>query len=85
MTVRHVAPQALSEGALNTTGEGVVLVSCGRVPQAHSVRVVESGSHAVLDDGRIGEIWVSGPSVATGYWQNPQASAETFVTGDDAG
>ncbi|MBK3839473.1 non-ribosomal peptide synthetase [Paraburkholderia aspalathi] len=82
MTVRHVAPQALSEGALNTTGEGVVLVSCGRVPQAHSVRVVESGSHAVLDDGRIGEIWVSGPSVATGYWQNPQASAETFVTGD---
>ncbi|MFM0609410.1 amino acid adenylation domain-containing protein [Paraburkholderia sediminicola] len=82
MTVRHVTPQALSEGALNVTGEGVALVSCGRVPHAHSVRIVESGSHAVLDNGQIGEIWVSGPSVATGYWCNPEASAETFVTGE---
>ena len=28
--------------------------------------------------GEVGEIWVSSPSVAQGYWQRPEATAETF-------
>ncbi|WP_322007505.1 non-ribosomal peptide synthetase [Paraburkholderia tropica] len=32
-----------------------------------------------LADGRIGEIHVSGPSVAHGYWQRADASAQAFV------
>jgi acyl-CoA synthetase (AMP-forming)/AMP-acid ligase II len=39
--------------------------------------------------GEEGEIWVSGPSVAQGYWNQPEVNAETFgVTiegGEDAG
>ena len=27
---------------------------------------------------QVGEIWVSGPSVAVGYWKRPEATAETF-------
>jgi acyl-CoA synthetase (AMP-forming)/AMP-acid ligase II len=29
-------------------------------------------------DGRIGEVWIHGPSVAQGYWQNPEATQQTF-------
>ncbi|MEM9658165.1 MAG: fatty acyl-AMP ligase, partial [Planctomycetota bacterium] len=29
-------------------------------------------------DDRVGEIWVSGPSVAEGYWRRPELSKETF-------
>lgn len=32
----------------------------------------------VCPPDRIGEIWVSGEHVAQGYWENPEATAETF-------
>ncbi len=35
-------------------------------------------SGAVCPPDRIGEIWVQGPSVAQGYWQQPEATEETF-------
>jgi long-chain acyl-CoA synthetase len=31
--------------------------------------------------GGIGELWVKGPSIVRAYWQNPQATAATFVDG----
>ncbi|MDL4815592.1 fatty acyl-AMP ligase [Actinomadura opuntiae] len=59
-------------------GEGAVrrLVSSGR-PVTLDVRVVDPESLRALPDGRAGEIWVRGGSVAAGYWQSP---AETRVT-----
>ncbi|RAS35360.1 non-ribosomal peptide synthetase [Paraburkholderia bryophila] len=60
------------------------LVEGGRVQAHHTVRIVDPRSGADVASGAIGEIWFSGPSVAQGYWNNPQASAETFVS-DDAG
>ncbi|MFO6383095.1 acyl-CoA synthetase, partial [Pseudomonas aeruginosa] len=30
----------------------------------------------------VGEIWAAGPSIAHGYWRNPEASAKTFVERD---
>ena len=35
----------------------------------------------VLAAGAVGELWVKGPQVVKGYWNKPQASAETFVDG----
>jgi long-chain acyl-CoA synthetase len=34
-----------------------------------------------LPVGGIGELWVKGPNVVRGYWNNPGATAETFVDG----
>jgi long-chain acyl-CoA synthetase len=31
--------------------------------------------------GVVGELWCKGPQVVRGYWNNPQATAETFVDG----
>ncbi|CAB3734801.1 Linear gramicidin synthase subunit D [Paraburkholderia sediminicola] len=55
------------------------LVEGGRVQARHAVRIVDPQTGVNLESGRIGEIWFGGPSVAQGYWNNPQASAETFV------
>ncbi|MFE3986082.1 fatty acyl-AMP ligase [Nocardia tengchongensis] len=58
----------------------VELVSCGRVPSAHDVWILdEDGTR--LPDGRQGEIAVRGDSVTAGYWGDPARTAETFGNG----
>lgn len=34
-----------------------------------------------LPTGTVGELWARGPMIVVGYWNKPQASAETFVGG----
>ena len=55
------------------------LVGCGAVGSRHQIRIVNPDSQAICTDGQIGEIQVSGASVAQGYWQNPEATAATFI------
>jgi long-chain acyl-CoA synthetase len=35
----------------------------------------------ILPVGTVGELWCKGPQVVKSYWNNPQATAETFVDG----
>ncbi|THD77559.1 MAG: long-chain fatty acid--CoA ligase [Phenylobacterium sp.] len=35
----------------------------------------------VLPIGAVGELWCKGPQVVVGYWNKPEATAETFVEG----
>nr|WP_246076606.1 fatty acyl-AMP ligase [Amycolatopsis cihanbeyliensis] len=63
----------------------VTLTSCGW-PAGQEVRIVHPATGAELPDGRIGEIWVSGPNIGRGYWQQPALSAATFcalLAGDE--
>ncbi|MEC4875789.1 non-ribosomal peptide synthetase [Pseudomonas sp. NC26] len=60
-------------------GKGSVLMSCGFPQPGHAVRIVEPQHRQVLGDNQVGEIWAAGPSIALGYWRNPEASAQTFV------
>lgn len=59
-------------------GHERTLVSCGKPAAGHEVAVVDPVSRKRLPDGAEGEIWLSGPSVAQGYWNNPEATGETF-------
>lgn len=52
------------------------LVSCGTPLADSQVRVVDPSSRMPVAAGRIGEIWVSGPSVSQGYWNQPEISQE---------
>ena len=42
------------------------------------IRVVDPENCNPVGDNKIGEIWISGPSVAQGYWNNKEATRDTF-------
>ena len=60
-------------------GQGGAIMSCGTSQPEHGVLIVEPHTLAELDDNYVGEIWATGPSIAHGYWRNPEATAKTFV------
>jgi long-chain acyl-CoA synthetase len=45
------------------------------------MRVMSADGARELPAGEVGELWVRGPMVVKGYWNNPQATAQTFVAG----
>ncbi|MFC7614734.1 AMP-binding protein [Actinokineospora soli] len=53
------------------------VVSCG-VPIGQEVLVVDRATRKPCPDGRVGEVWVSGPNVAVGYWGRPLETAAAF-------
>ena len=55
-----------------------VLVGCGENLPGQRILIVDPQTHVALSDGQVGEIWVQGPSVACGYFENEQATADTF-------
>src|ERR1700743_850538 len=57
---------------------GLNRVSCGHARTGLEVAVVDAVSETRCDDGVEGEIWVSGTSVAAGYFGREQESREPF-------
>jgi long-chain acyl-CoA synthetase len=54
--------------------------SSGRCSAALDIRIVSEAGD-VLPNGTPGELQIRGSSVIEGYWQRPEANAETFVDG----
>ncbi|MGL5832826.1 MAG: AMP-binding protein, partial [Waterburya sp.] len=55
------------------------LVGCGCPNKLdNKVIIVEPNSLTRLGKGQVGEIWISGQNVASGYWNLPQMTKETF-------
>ncbi|MEG4533979.1 AMP-binding protein [Microcoleus sp. D2_18a_D3] len=73
---------ALTENEIvkvNNLGENTrSIVGCGQPGLDHKVIVVDPDTLTQNLPAKVGEIWVSGSSVAQGYWQRPQQTAETF-------
>ncbi|MEV4677043.1 MULTISPECIES: fatty acyl-AMP ligase [Actinomadura] len=85
--IRDFDADALTKDeAVPGTGPGPVrrLVSSGR-PVTLDVRIVDPDTRAERPEGRVGEIWVRGGSVARGYWGSAEESAATFRARTDSG
>lgn len=54
------------------------LVSCGQVWHGQEVRIVDPSTSIPCPPGQVGEIWLSGESVAQGYWNRPELTREVF-------
>jgi acyl-CoA synthetase (AMP-forming)/AMP-acid ligase II len=59
-------------------GRATGKVSCGRSIDDTTVIVVDPDTRRVVTRDGVGEIWVQGPGVARGYWNNPALSAIAF-------
>jgi long-chain acyl-CoA synthetase len=53
--------------------------SCGPALPVCRLKVMEGGME--LPPGMAGELWAFGPNIVKGYWNRPQATAETFRDG----
>ncbi|OPB26466.1 non-ribosomal peptide synthetase [Pseudomonas fluorescens] len=60
-------------------GQGPAIMSCGTSQPDHAVLIADPHTLTELPDQCVGELWATGPSIAHGYWRNPEASAKTFV------
>jgi len=54
--------------------------SVGVALPAADVRVMDDEGHE-LPAGETGELWIGGPMVVPGYWNNPEATAASFTAG----
>ncbi len=54
------------------------LVSCGRSLFDQKIAIAHPETLVSCLPGEVGEIWVSGSSVAQGYWEQPQVTEATF-------
>ncbi|MFJ9105497.1 AMP-binding protein, partial [Streptomyces sp. NPDC102405] len=75
--------EALEQGDIvllsEPSADARTLVSCGRsFDDAQHIAIVDPDTHTPCPPDRVGEIWVSGASVARGYWQRPEATQDTF-------
>ncbi|HKR22751.1 MAG TPA: fatty acyl-AMP ligase, partial [Pyrinomonadaceae bacterium] len=76
--VLTVDPKSLEQGSVIENAGGRELVSCGEVTDEQRIAIVNPQTERACAAGEIGEVWVSGPGVAAGYWNRLGATVETF-------
>ncbi|MEA5595931.1 fatty acyl-AMP ligase [Rivularia sp. UHCC 0363] len=54
------------------------LVGCGRSEIDTQILIVDPESLSQCREEQVGEIWVSGSTVAQGYWRNPEKTQQIF-------
>lgn len=65
-----------------------IVVGCGMTLGETKVSIVEPDHLTLCGEGDIGEIWLRGPSVAAGYWNDDVATKATFgwqIAGSEEG
>ena len=54
------------------------IVSCGTVIADHDLKIVDPNTKELCRESQVGEIWISGSSIAKGYWNLPEQTKESF-------
>jgi fatty acid CoA ligase FadD32 len=56
----------------------VAQAGAGKVGVAEWAVIVDAETATELPDGQIGEVWISGQNMGTGYWGKPEETVATF-------
>lgn len=56
----------------------VAQAGAGKIGVAEWAVIVDHDTATELADGQIGEIWISGQNMGTGYWNKPEETVATF-------
>jgi fatty-acyl-CoA synthase len=87
LTKGQATPSNANDGSEGAEGENVTdLVDCGVAFPGHELAIVDAEGRR-LGERRVGEIVARGPSVAPGYFREPDLTARTFkaLPGDGVG
>ena len=55
--------------------------SAGPAVPVADLRIMDENGLHELPTGEVGELWARGPMIVKGYWNNPEATAATFIDG----
>ena len=81
-SIRAVDAKALQNNQVVESLPGTdgvrLLVGCGNVQADQTIVVVNPETKVECMPGQVGEILISGPGVALGYWNRPEESEEVF-------
>ncbi|MGC1301293.1 MAG: class I adenylate-forming enzyme family protein [Caulobacteraceae bacterium] len=55
--------------------------SCGPALPVSDLKIMSEDGSRELPVGEVGELWARGPQIVKGYWNNPAATAATFIDG----
>jgi fatty-acyl-CoA synthase len=83
MLTDRVDAAAMQQGRAEPARDGrdaLELVSCGPQFPLHELRIV-SDDGRVLPERQVGEIITRGPSITSGYYNNPEVSAQSYREG----
>jgi acyl-CoA synthetase (AMP-forming)/AMP-acid ligase II len=61
------------------------IVGCGRLLPETDVRIVDPDTREACPPDRVGEIWIRGPQLASGYWNKTDETRERFGARTTAG
>ena len=82
MVTYDFSAPALEEGharpALPGASDRRTLVALGNTPPESTLAIVSVATQKRLPAGEVGEIWLCGPSVTSGYFGKPEQTASTF-------
>ncbi len=85
LVVRHVDRDALGENRIEwvtqaevDAGTGQSLVGCGDALNGQRIAIVDPKTQEECGEDSVGEIWLTGASVAGGYWGHEEETRETF-------
>jgi len=73
-----VSTDTSAAASKTTPSEQRRLVSCGEPGAGMTLRIVDPVSLRGVPEGQVGEIWLQGPSVTSGYWQREELNARQF-------
>lgn len=81
-TIVSVDRDALNTGTFvvvpDDSPKAVAQAGAGKIGVDEWAVIVDAETATELPDGQIGEIWISGANMGTGYWGKPEETIETF-------